>query len=53
MGDFLCLFQNKKFLQETDSLEILRSSLKDLNQLQKNILNTLELVNRLKDQTEI
>ena len=40
-GDFLCLFQNKKFLKETESLEILRSSLKDLNKLQKNILDTI------------
>ena len=40
-GNFLCLFHNKKFLTEPDSIDLIKSSLTNLNDLQKNILNSI------------
>lgn len=41
IGEFSCLFQNKKFLTEKESIEFFKSSLRDLIELEKCILNTI------------
>ena len=40
-GNFLCLFHNKKFLTEPESIDLIKSSLTNLSDLQEKILNTI------------
>ena len=40
-GNFISLFQNKKFLSKNESIEIFKISLKNISQLEKNIRETI------------
>ena len=40
-GNFISLFQNKKFLSKNESIEIFKISLNNISQLEKNIRETI------------